>query len=255
LTTANDSADEEFFHMHYMRDLPAAKMKRTAAKLSKPADIIVYQTVSQSVICSECKTELFKGNFLFMEKGQPLCLTCADLDHLDFLPSGDATLTRRARKHSTLSAVVVRFARARGRYERQGILVEPEAIEKAEADCLSDEDLRLARREREAVRRNESDKKLAIEMAHSIRRLYPGCPADEAEKIALHTAERGSGRVGRSAAGRDLEERALELAVTAWVRHRKTNYDELLSRGVERSEARAMVSDKIQETLARWSPS
>jgi hypothetical protein len=220
---------------------------------SKPPDIVVFQTVSRSVICSECKAELSKGDFLFMEKGQPLCLTCADLDHLDFLPSGDATLTRRARKHSTLSAVVVRFARARGRYERQGILVEAEAIEKAELDCLSDENLRMARRERDALRRSDEDKKLVIAMTQSIQRLYPGCPSDEAEKIARHTAERGSGRVGRSAAGRDLEEHALELAVTAWVRHSKTKYDKLLSCGIERSEAREMAREKIYEVLRRWS--
>ena len=47
-----------------------------------------------------------------------LCLACADLDHLAFLPRGDATLTRRARAHSTLSAVVLKWSRARKRYER-----------------------------------------------------------------------------------------------------------------------------------------
>ena len=39
-----------------------------------------------------------------------LCLTCADLDHLAFLPPGDAALTRRARKYSTLAAVVLKWA-------------------------------------------------------------------------------------------------------------------------------------------------
>lgn len=252
-TTANNPAAEEFFQIHYIQgNLPAAKTERTIARLSNPPDIVVFQTVSASLICTECKMELHKGNFLFMEKGQPLCLTCADFDQLEFLPSGDATLTRRARKYSNLSAVVVRFARARGRYERQGILVEPEAIEKAELECLSDEDLRMARRERDSMRRAAQDKKLVTAIAQSILRLYPGCPADEAEKIARHTAERGSGRVGRSPAGRDLEAQALELAVIAWVRHCKTNYDKLLGCGIERIEARKMVSDKIQEVLARW---
>jgi hypothetical protein len=37
-------------------------------------------------------------------------LTCADMDHLVFLPAGGAALTRRAKKASTLSAVVVRLA-------------------------------------------------------------------------------------------------------------------------------------------------
>jgi hypothetical protein len=47
------------------------------------------------------------------------CMT--GLGQLDYVPSGDAALTRRARIHSPLSAVVVRFSRARKRYERQGI--------------------------------------------------------------------------------------------------------------------------------------
>ena len=251
--TGDDPATEEFFQTHYIPcNLPARKLDRTVAKLSKPQDIVVFKTVSQSVICTECKTELLKGDFLFMERGKPLCLSCADLDHLEFLPAGDAALTRRARKHSRLSAVVVRFARARGRYERQGILVAPEAIEKAEQECLSDEEQRMARREREATRREAQDEELVAEMAQSIRRMYPGCPAEEAEKIARHTAERGSGRVGRSAAGQDLEEQALELAVGAWVRHRRTDYDEILGSGCERFEAREMVRHKIREVLDRW---
>ena len=58
-----------------------------------------------------------------------LCLECADLDHLEFLPSGDAALTRRASTHSRLKAVVVQFSRARRRYERQGVLIESEALD------------------------------------------------------------------------------------------------------------------------------
>ena len=56
-------------------------------------------------------------------------MACADLDRLVFLPSGDAALTRRARKHSTLSPVVLRFSRARKRHERQGLLVEEDALD------------------------------------------------------------------------------------------------------------------------------
>ena len=76
----------------------------------------------------------------------------ADLDHLVFLSRGDAALTRRAKKASSLSAVVVRFSRTRGRYERQGLLVEEPALEQAEAECLADEEARLRRRGREEER-------------------------------------------------------------------------------------------------------
>jgi hypothetical protein len=248
-----DPAREQFFRTHYIPgDLPAARSERIATKLFKPPDIVVFQTVRPSVACSECEVEIFKGEFLFMGKGRPLCLSCADLDHLEFLPRGDAAITRRARQHSRLSAVVVRFARTRGRYERQGILVTPGAIEKAEQECLNDEELRAARRERQALRREQLDEKLVSAMAQSIHRIYPDCPDAEVERIARHTAERGSGRVGRSAAGRNLEERALELAVAAWIRHSHTKYEDHLADGIERYEAREMVRDEVREVLERW---
>jgi hypothetical protein len=69
-------------------------------------------------------------------------LVCADLDHLEFLPSGDAAVTRRASKYSKLKAVVLQWSRTRQRYERQGIPVETEAIEQAEKECLADADQR-----------------------------------------------------------------------------------------------------------------
>ena len=71
---------------------------------------------------------------LVIEKDVPLCLPCAGLDHLVFLASGNAALTRRAGKYSTLRAVVVRYSRARKRYERQGILVEEPALVRAEEE-------------------------------------------------------------------------------------------------------------------------
>ncbi len=61
------------------------------------------------------------GDFLFMEDAGPLCVGCADLGHLVFLTAGDAALTRRAKRASGLSAVVVvRWGRSRKRYERPG---------------------------------------------------------------------------------------------------------------------------------------
>jgi hypothetical protein len=74
-----------------------------------------------------------------MDDAGQLCLACADLDHPVFLPAGDAALTRRATKASSLSAVVLRWSRARKRYERQGVLVEDPALTLAEEQCLSDE--------------------------------------------------------------------------------------------------------------------
>src|SRR5437867_2062346 len=95
--------------------------------------IVVFKIITPSV-CSECGEELGKGRLLRVENGNPLCMGCADLDHLLFLSSGDAALTRRSKKYSDLSAVVVKFSRARRRYERQGLLVESGALERAEKE-------------------------------------------------------------------------------------------------------------------------
>ena len=63
---------------------------------------------------------------------------------------------------------------------------------------------------------------------------------------------RGSGRVGRTAAGRSLDESALTNAVVAAVRHNYTNYDELLSRGLDRELARHQVREGVDEILESW---
>ena len=96
-------------------------------------ELVVFDILRDSK-CTECGKELGKGDFLFMEGKHPVCLSCADFDHLIYLPRGDAALTRRAKKYSALSAIIVRFSRSRGRYERQGILVEEAALERAEQE-------------------------------------------------------------------------------------------------------------------------
>jgi hypothetical protein len=192
------------------------------------------------------------GGWLTMDDRGPLCMACADLEHLVFLARGDAALTRRARTHSRLSAVVVRFSRARKRYERQGVLVEEAAIDQAEAECLADADARARRRERERARRAGEDVEFERDLAQEIGRLFPGAPAARAVAIARHTAERGSGRVGRTAGARALDPAAITLAVVAAVRHGNTEYDDLLMAGVDRAEARERVRNAVDEVLERW---
>jgi len=68
------------------------------------------------------------GDLLMMENPGPACLGCVGLDDLEFLPAGDALLSRRAKAKSKRCAVVVRFSRTRRRYKRQGPLVEPSAL-------------------------------------------------------------------------------------------------------------------------------
>jgi hypothetical protein len=214
-------------------------------------DLVVFDILRESK-CADCRKGLLGGSFLFMEAGRPLCLSCADLDHLVYLPRGDAALTRRARKHSSLSAVVVRFSGSRKRYERQGVLVEEAALDRAQHECSVDADERRVKRELAEAYRDKQDQILATQMAESIRQIFPGCPLEEARALARHTSVRGSGRVGRTAAGRALEEEALQHAVIAAVRHRHTKYDRLLMSGVGRMEARDAVRDQIDRVLKSW---
>jgi hypothetical protein len=184
-----------------------------------------------------------------------LCVACADLDHLVFLPAGDTAMTRRAKKHSPLSAVVMKFIRSRKRYERQGLLVTNEALARAEDECIADADQRAARREVAAALRVVLDQRLVVQMTAAILNQFPHCPADEARQIAKHAAERGSGRVGRSAAGRELDPNAITLAVIAHVRHVHSNYDSLLMRGVDRRDARDQIRGEVDKVLGRWQDS
>ena len=181
---------------------------------------------SRDSSCEECGESLGRGAWItLVEDKGALCLSCADLDHLVFLPSGNTALTRRARKHSVLSAVVLKWSRARKRYERQGLLVEAKALERAEAECLADSEMRARRREREAVRRMELDRHYVERFALRMRELFPECPAGREVVIAEHACLKYSGRIGRSAAGKSLDDEAVRLAVMAHIRHAETRYD------------------------------
>ncbi len=179
-------------------------------------------------------------------------MTCADLDHLVFLPSGDAALTRRARKQSTLVAVVLKWSRARKRYERQGLLVEAKALAEAERECLADSEARALRREREAARRAELDREYVERFALRVRELFPRCLPGREVAITEHACLKYSGRIGRSAAAKDFDEKVIRLAVIAHVRHTETRYDDLLAKGQERMEARAQVEDAVARVLTQW---
>jgi hypothetical protein len=203
--------------------------------------------------CDECHENLGRKAWITLtrEKGA-LCLTCGDLDHLVFLPSGDAALTKRARKHSTLSAVVLKWSRARKRYERQGLLVEEQALKTAEEECLADEDVRIRHRERDALRRLELDQQYVEAFASRVRELFPACPKGREFKIAEHACLKYSGRVGRSASAKRLDEEAVRLAVMAHIRHRETTYDRLLATGHDRSDARGYVRGSAEQILESW---
>jgi len=224
-----------------------------ASPATKRSDEIKVFISHRDSKCGECGEELGRQAWITLEeKKGALCLACADLDDLVFLPTGDAALTRRARKHSVLSAVVLKFSRARGRYERQGLLVEESALNQAETECLADAEARARRAERQREREAELDRSYVEQFAKRIRELFPDCPPERELQIAEHACRKHSGRVGRSAAAKSLSEAAVLLAVAAHIRHRETDYDKLLAGEWDRTDARAKVRYKVDELLRRW---
>ena len=117
---------ERLYRTHWVS--PALSERRRdhlKEKVSRAPDLVVIQPLNRDWVCHRCGGT---GELLMMEQPGPACLRCAGLDDLEFLPAGDAQLTRRAKAKSARFAVVVRFARSRDRYERRGLLVEGRAL-------------------------------------------------------------------------------------------------------------------------------
>lgn len=120
------SADENL--KSHDRDPPAMKTRDVAP------DALVVFCVQKKAACARCgRDDESWYRLLPNDSGgqDAVCMTCSGLDDLVFMPMGDPRLTRRTKAHSTRSAALVSWARARKRYEREGWLVEPHAIEAA----------------------------------------------------------------------------------------------------------------------------
>ncbi len=253
IVSTENVALDDFYRTRYRRsDLSPARRKAVEKKVNAAVELCVFIQTTDETTCQECTAQLERGQMFCLEKQEPLCLDCADLSHLEFLPSGDATLTRRAKKASPLHAVVLQFNRSRKRYDRRGLLVSQQSIAEAERSMLQDADKRQSQRQLATVRREQADVALVQQMIEVIARLFPSCPAASAEVIAQHTAQRGSGRVGRSAAGREADEKAVRLAVIAHIRHEHTDYDQLLMNGVPRDEARQRIRARVEQVVVQW---
>ncbi len=219
----------------------------------KEDDKILAFILSKDSSCSKCRAKLEHGNFVTPAKGDGvLCMKCAGFSHLTFLPSGDPALTRRAKKHSNLSAIVLQWSRSRRRYERKGLLVEENAVAKAEQECVSDNEAREKRKVREAAKRAVFDREYIDLFSKKIRELFPSCPQGREIEIAEHACLKYSGRVGRSSMAKELETKAVRLAVIAHIRHAETKYDELFLSGRNKETARGEIREHLDRILKKW---
>jgi len=129
---SGDPTIEKLYRTHWVSgELSVKKRERLAQKASRVPELVVIQPLNDEWKCHRCGGT---GNLLLMENPGPACLRCVGLDDLEFLPAGDALLTRRVKAKAARHAVVVRFSRSRRRYERQGLLVEPQALADAQRE-------------------------------------------------------------------------------------------------------------------------
>jgi hypothetical protein len=123
-----EAAREALYRLHFVSAALTPRQRERLEKKAKAAPELVAIHAHGEWKCHKCGGT---GDLLIMEPPGPSCLRCAGLGELEYLPAGDAGLSRRAKAGSKKFAVVVRFSRTRGRYERQGLLVEPEALRAA----------------------------------------------------------------------------------------------------------------------------
>jgi hypothetical protein len=139
---SGDANMERHYRTHWISsNLKEKARRRLAEKISRLPELVAIVPLKPDWKCHRCGRG---GNLLIMEPPGPCCLKCAGFADLDYLPRGDAKLTKRVAELSERRLVVVRFSRTRKRYERQGLLIEPQALRAAHKELgigAEDDDL------------------------------------------------------------------------------------------------------------------
>ena len=161
----------------------------------------IYLTKREKLSCSYCKKPVRFGDMYVAEteNHRGTCFTCSPFVKTTFLEPGNAALTRRSKKHSSVCGILFQWNKRRRRFERKGQYVEAKAIELAQKECEADAQKRALNNEKAAIKRAANDKIYIAEFSKAIRKLYPSCPKNREVAIAKHACEKYSGRVGRSA--------------------------------------------------------
>lgn len=155
-------------------------------------------------------------------------------DGWDFLPSGDAFLTRRAKAGGAYWVAYKPRGRNRPHRRLLGLWAPAETIAAARTVAAETAERRAKGRAVGVRQRARAEEKYATELQSAIIGFLGFAPEHEqlARDIAEQGAERaavvGSGRVGRTRTI-SLEERA-ELAARACIRHQYTDYHDQLDR-------------------------
>lgn len=214
----------------------------------------IFLTKKETLSCSICGNIIPKGKAYVAESEQHkgTCYPCSPFTACVLLPSGDAAMTRRSKKHSSLCGVVQQWNVRRKRFERIGQLVQPQAIEKAKLECQQDATERLEKNKKAAQKRAIEDKAYIEVFAQAIRHYYPNCPTQREYDIAKHACEKYSGRVGRTSKAKQFDRTMIDLAVEAHIRHTETNYDNEFGKGKRKKEIRSEVKEHIVAIMKQW---
>lgn len=214
----------------------------------------IFLTKKEKLSCISCGKRIPVGKSFVAESEnhKGTCFGCSSFVGYVLLPPGDAAMTRRSKKFSTLCGVVLAWNQRRKRYERQGQLVEEAAIEKARIACEKDKEDRVIKNKKAALAREVKDKEYIVEFGREIRFRYPNCPLGREYEIAKHACEKYSGRVGRTANAKLFDAKMIDLAVEAHIRHTETNYDEQFGKGKGKKEIRSEVKMDINGVLRKW---
>lgn len=214
----------------------------------------VYLTKKTTLSCSKCKRAIHPGQRFVSEdeNKRGVCFKCSPFTEEEFLPSGDAAMTRRSKKHSRYCGVLLEWNKRRKRFERKGQYVEGSAIEKAREECLADEEKRKVTNARAAIKREIVDMEYIAEFAKAIRIRYPSMPINREQAIAQHACEKYSGRVGRTALAKQFDAKMIDRAVEAHIRHIETSYDNEFGKGKRKRAIRAELKPIIDRYVMTW---
>ena len=166
------------------------------------------------------------------------------------IPTGDPFITRKIKQLAEVVYIRMERRKRLGLSVVVGLLA-PEAVVReaiSEADRTRDE--RERKKARSQIHRKRQEEKKQVGMIERINVMFPRLPEGEAEGIVSHAFEVGSGRVGRTS--KVADDRKIDLAVRAHIRHAHTNYDSLLAAGWDRELARDRVCGEVERIYNEW---
>lgn len=164
-------------------------------------------------------------------------------DGYSFVRSGNVYITKNCRNLTHQAGQTVYVVRDSEKKRNCGLRV-PKHIYKSVLKLHAE----TKDQRKEVVQKKDSarEKKVRLE----ISKMFPRIPQERIQKILKHMLVKRSGRVGRS---KDVPLRQMaELAVKAHIRHKDTEYDELLRKGITREQARSQVKTRIDEVVKSW---